>query len=122
MPELKPEVQLEPHGGRESSHVAAPPLSPPSLHQQTPVHTGPATGKSSVSLRDRKAERPVKRKRGWVKGRPRTKFGATPKIDDKKKKKKKKDGRGEGDDEVSITCSVTLTFLRHCALHLVYEV
>jgi hypothetical protein len=109
MPELKPEVQLEPHGGRESSHVAAPPLSPPSLHQQTPVHHGHAVGKSSVPLGDRKAERPVKRKRGWVKGRPRTKFGATPKIDDKKKKKK--DGQGEGDDEVSITCDITLTFL-----------
>ena len=106
MPELKPEVQLEPHGGRESSHVAAPPLSPPSLHQQTPVHHGPAVGKSSVPQGDRKAERPVKRKRGWVKGRPRTKFGATPKIDDKKKK----EGHGEGDDEVSIICSITLTF------------
>ncbi|PSN52347.1 hypothetical protein C0J52_18097, partial [Blattella germanica] len=37
MPELMPEVQLEPPGVRESSNVAAPPLSPPSLPQQAPV-------------------------------------------------------------------------------------
>ena len=64
MPELKPEVQLEAPGGRETNHVAAPPLSPPSLHQQAPVSEG------------KKTEKPVKKKRGWVKGRPRTKFGA----------------------------------------------
>lgn len=99
MPELKPEVQLEPPGGRESNHVAAPPpLSPPSLHQQAPVRQGPASGKSNVPPGEKKAERPVKRKRGWVKGRPRTKFGATPKMDDKKKK----ENRGEGDDKVIV--------------------
>jgi hypothetical protein len=104
MPELKPEVQLEPPGGRESNHVAAPPLSPPSLHQQAPVHRDPASGKSSVAPGDKKAERPVKRKRGWVKGRPRTKFGATPKTDDKKKK----EDDGEEDDMVSISLLLLL--------------
>lgn len=98
MPELKPEIQLEPPGVRESNHVAAPPLSPPSLHQQSPVHQGPGSGKSNIPPED-KSERPVKRKRGWVKGRPRTKFGTTPKMDDKKKK----ENRGEGDDKVIIT-------------------
>jgi hypothetical protein len=79
MPELKPEVQLEPPGGRDSSHVAAPPLSPPSLHQQAPVHQDHASGQ------DKKGDnRPLKRKRGWVKGRPRSKFGAAPKMDDEK--------------------------------------
>jgi hypothetical protein len=108
MPELKPEVQLEPRGGRESGHVAAPPLSPPSLHQQAPVHRGPAGGKSNIPPGDKKAERPVKRKRGWVKGRPRTKFGATPKTDDKKKKA----NHAEGDDKVIIV----LLFMIECEL------
>lgn len=101
MPELKPEVQLEPPGGRESNHVAAPPLSPPSLHQQAPVQ-GHASGKSNIPPGDRKAERPVKRKRGWVKGRPRTKFGPTPKMDDKKEK----GSHGKEGEEVSI-CLIT---------------
>jgi hypothetical protein len=98
MPELKPEVQLEPPGGRESSHVAAPPLSPPSLHQQAPVHQDHASGKPSVPPGDRKADRPTKRKRGWVKGRPRSKFGAAPKMDDEKEG----ESRGKEDEEVNI--------------------
>nr|CAD7198019.1 unnamed protein product [Timema douglasi] len=61
MPELQPEVEVEPPGGRDGNHVA-PPLSPPSLHL------------NQVSTSHRARTRRRKRKRGWVKGRPRTKL------------------------------------------------
>lgn len=54
MPELKPESQT---GTAVPTADVAGPLSPPSLKQQTPVTP----------------ESPVKKKRGWVKGRPRGK-------------------------------------------------